>query len=709
MPLEIGYLLNERYLILSILGQGGMGSVYQALDQNLNVLVAIKENLFLTDEYARQFQREASIMASLRHANLPHVVDYFIIQGQGQYLAMDYIEGEDLRERIQREITIPETDAILIGAAICDALTYMHSRQSPVIHRDIKPGNIRITPDGQVFLVDFGLVKVMEDNQATTTGARAMTPGYSPPEQYGTAHTDARSDIYSLGATLYAAITGVIPEDGLSRATGKAELTPMHDYLPKVSRKLEDVLLTALSVEPDDRYQSAESFKQALLSSANLNHLAPRSVTVTPPPDPTQPADAVARKNSDSKPQSRTDFRRLRRKVVRSVLIFSGVAAVLSLVALFYFKPEIPLRAIGSILPTQHPTVITATLFPPTQTQPLTSTFTPSPEPSPSDTEVIVIAPTALPTFTSTATLTLEPTPTPTIIATLPAGESGGELAFTTNRSGSIQIWMMNADGSNQRQISNIKNGACQPEWSPDGSQILFISPCEEKRNSYTGTKIYMMNADGSDILLLPIPEDPAGDYDPSWAPDGVQIAFTSLRSGRPHIWIYNLETGILDELSNTRFPDFQPDWDPSSKNIAFIRSFNSNQVWIHPTNGEEAWQYSVSGNVDNFDPLWYQNGEAILYSQAPVSGTTPPWLVSLAYEKRGTSAEVRIPPLVPSEPLFPLSQSTISPDSQWIVFESWPDGVNHDIYRMAIDGSGRVRLTKDPGYDFSPVWRPLP
>jgi serine/threonine-protein kinase len=317
MPLEIGSILNQRYLIQAVLGQGGMGSVYQALDQNLDAQVAIKENLFLTDEYARQFQREAVIMASLRHPNLPHVVDYFIISGQGQYLAMDFIEGEDLRERIQREITIPDADVVMVGAAICDALSYLHSRTPPVIHRDVKPGNIKITPEGQVFLVDFGLVKVMEDNQATTTGARAMTPGYSPPEQYGTAHTDHRSDIYSLGATLYAALSGVIPEDGLSRATGKADLTPLHDYLPKINRKLEDVIETALSVEPDDRFQSADDFKVALLEAANLLHLAPRSVAVTPPPDPTQPRRDDTNKKTNPRGKSRTALRRRTRRIVR--------------------------------------------------------------------------------------------------------------------------------------------------------------------------------------------------------------------------------------------------------------------------------------------------------------------------------------------------------------------------------------------------------
>ena len=222
MTLERGTLLHKRYRIVEILGQGGMGSVYRAVDENLGVDIALKENLFTTDEYARQFRLEAVILANLRHPNLPRVSDHFVVGEQGQYLVMDFIDGEDLRQRMERVGTITEEEAIMIGAAMCDALAYLHTRKPPILHRDIKPGNVKIAPEGHIFLVDFGLAKVVQGSQATTTGARAMTPGYSPPEQYGTARTDPRTDIYSLGATLYAALTSIIPEDGLARAMDNA-------------------------------------------------------------------------------------------------------------------------------------------------------------------------------------------------------------------------------------------------------------------------------------------------------------------------------------------------------------------------------------------------------------------------------------------------------------------------------------------------------
>ena len=146
MTLSSGTLLNNRYRIVSILGLGGMGAVYRALDEHLGISVALKENLILTDEYTRQFQREANILSILRQPNLPQVRDYFSVPAQGQYLVMDFIEGEDLRARIDRQRILPEKEVILIGVLICDALSYLHSRKPPIVHRDIKPCLLYTSP-----------------------------------------------------------------------------------------------------------------------------------------------------------------------------------------------------------------------------------------------------------------------------------------------------------------------------------------------------------------------------------------------------------------------------------------------------------------------------------------------------------------------------------------------------------------------------------
>ena len=267
MSLEQGQLLRERYRIIEVLGHGGMGSIFRAVDENLGLEVAVKENLFTIEDYARQFRREATILANLRHPNLPRVSDHFSLEDQGQYLIMDYIEGEDLQERLERIGSFDEEEAVFIGASICDALSYMHSRDPMVLHRDIKPANVRITPDGGVFLVDFGLAKVIHGNQTTTTGARAMTMGFSPPEQYGAARTDTRTDIYSLGATLYTSLTGFTPEDSLAQTMDQVELTPVRERNPKVSKRVSEAVERALQVQPNDRWQMAAEFKNELLKA----------------------------------------------------------------------------------------------------------------------------------------------------------------------------------------------------------------------------------------------------------------------------------------------------------------------------------------------------------------------------------------------------------------------------------------------------------
>ncbi|HEY9087660.1 MAG TPA: serine/threonine-protein kinase, partial [Anaerolineaceae bacterium] len=325
-----------------------MGSVYRAVDENLEIPVAVKENLFLTEEYSRQFQKEANILASLHHRSLPRVRDYFTLPGVGQYLVMDFIEGEDLRQRIERVGVLPEDEVVLIGAHICNALDHLHTRPVPIIHRDIKPGNIKITPEGDVALVDFGLAKEMHTvDQATTTGARAMTPGYSPPEQYGTAHTDARSDIYSLGATLYAALTGVIPEDGLTRATNKAELTPIRDLRPRINRKLAAVIETALAVDPDERYQTAVELKQALIEAGNMAHKFQQVDTVTPPPASVEAAGEGGSSSSNgngspSHPMRLAARSRRRRRRPSFAVPFFATLALLAIVTFILWPRQSP-------------------------------------------------------------------------------------------------------------------------------------------------------------------------------------------------------------------------------------------------------------------------------------------------------------------------------------------------------------------------------
>ncbi len=267
MSLSTGQILKNRYRIDTLMGQGGMGAVYRAYDTTLNITVAIKENLDTSPQAQKQFEREAHMLAGLFHPNLPRVTDYFFVPGQGEYLVMDFVEGEDLQAMLNRLNVLPETQVLTWIGQVCDALTYLHRKSPPIIHRDIKPANIKIRADGQAMLVDFGIAKIYDQKLATTMGAKAVTPGYSPPEQYGGNTTDARADIYALGATLYTMLTGQIMPESVQRMVGQAVVSPPRKLNQKISPGVEQAILKATDVSTDRRFQSVDELRTALVST----------------------------------------------------------------------------------------------------------------------------------------------------------------------------------------------------------------------------------------------------------------------------------------------------------------------------------------------------------------------------------------------------------------------------------------------------------
>lgn len=261
MPLLPGQVLDNRYRIIELLGEGGFGAVYKAWDINLNGPCAVKENFGVTLESATQFLREASLLFNLKHANLPKVSNVFSIPGQGQYLVMEYIEGEDMETlRKQAGGRLSEAQVLPWITQVCDALSYTHSRTPPIIHRDIKPANIRITPESQAILVDFGIAKIFDPVKGTPTAARGYTPYYAPFEQYGVGSTDARTDIYALGVTLYHLLTGQLPPESIDRVRRDALVAP-RQLNPAISPRVEAAILRAMAVMPEKRWQSVAEFK----------------------------------------------------------------------------------------------------------------------------------------------------------------------------------------------------------------------------------------------------------------------------------------------------------------------------------------------------------------------------------------------------------------------------------------------------------------
>ncbi|MFC1879605.1 protein kinase, partial [Chloroflexota bacterium] len=264
MPLIQGQVLQNRYRIAQLIEQGGFGAIYRAWDIVLARACALKENLDASPEAGRQFEREAKILADLSHPNLPRVTDHFFIPGQGQYLVMDLVEGQDLQSMLEDHGSPMNESRVLPWIEqVCDALAYLHAQQPAVIHRDIKPANIQITPQGKAMLVDFGIAKIYDPKLKTTIGARAVTPGFSPYEQYGHGRTDERTDIYALGATIYTLLCGQEPPESVQRIV-RDPLKAPNQINPLLSPHTNAAIMRALQMDPVLRFQSANQLKLAL-------------------------------------------------------------------------------------------------------------------------------------------------------------------------------------------------------------------------------------------------------------------------------------------------------------------------------------------------------------------------------------------------------------------------------------------------------------
>jgi len=654
-----------------------MGAVYQARDKSLNVIVAVKENLFTTKDYARQFEREARILASLRHPNLPRVTDHFVIADQGQYLVMDFIEGKDLRERIESTGSISEGEAVPWFLETCDALAYLHGRRPhPILHRDVKPGNIKITPDNRAILVDFGLAKVMDDSGTTTTGAKAMTPGFSPPEQYGTGSTDARTDVYALGATIYSCLTAEIPEDSLERAMGREELTPLRKRKPQVTPALARAIHKSLAIRPEERYQSMVEFASALGAAAQAS------------------GSTLVR-----------DFPYLKRTV--RTPITAGFADMPTRIALDDTQPARWPRILVPLLAVSLAVVATVFALPrlfggfggssDVDLTPTSASIDPE-----QTAELAIVLPQATPTLILPSATPL-PTVDPALILTplpTPIGGGIGQIAFASDRDGVIQIYLVNVDGTGLVALTNLPDGACQPFWAPDGLALVFTSPCADSQETYPGAGLWIL--DMENLQPQPLQNTPGGDYDPTWSPEGERIAFASERGGRPQIYSTNLDGSELENLSDNFAREVQPVWSPQGTALMFVSYRKGNaQLWSMSDDGENGQRFGF-GDTEDTHPAWSHDGQLVIF-QRSISGI--PRLIASQFEDRGIP-DFRLCQQAPYNGQ-PMAEPDFSPDDRWLVIETWPDGINHNIAIMTTNCTSVTLLTSNPAEDFDPAWRP--
>lgn len=271
--LTAGVLIGGRYRVSQMIGKGGFGAVYKANDERFQKrVVAVKEmsDAQLTPQQRTQaiqdFRNEAELLVELNHPNLPNVSDFFE-EGNKAYLVMEFIEGKTL-EKVQEDAKGPLDERMVMGWALqlCNVLNYLHTRPRPIIFRDMKPSNVMVTADGEIKLIDFGIARIFK--AAVTKDTTLLgSQGYAPLEQYGRGQSDARSDIYALGATLYDLLTNNLPADSPSRRINPQIFVMPRQLNARISPATEAIILKAMADDPKDRYQSAAEMYQAITAS----------------------------------------------------------------------------------------------------------------------------------------------------------------------------------------------------------------------------------------------------------------------------------------------------------------------------------------------------------------------------------------------------------------------------------------------------------
>lgn len=630
--LKTGKVLQGRYRIERELGRGGFGAVYRAWDANLKKPCAVKENMDTSPEAKRQFEREATVLANLSHPNLPRVTDHFSIEDQGQYLVMDFVEGEDLDSVLQRQGKIPLEQALKWVTQVADALTYLHSRQPPVVHRDIKPANVRIGPDGQAMLVDFGLVKLYDPHLRTTMGARAVTPGYAPPEQYGRGSTDPRTDVYALGATFYKLITGREPLESIQRMVGK-HMPPAQQVNPEIPLPVSQAIDRAMDLEPDRRFQSASEFKRALsvpaprvdatmvvkpAAATRVHPAAEPTVAPSIPSVPSIPAVPPVERRGGAR-------KYLWLGIWGGIVLLLGVASLLGIWIMSEQQISAEKTADAHYQSTLEERVLrTSTAYAgETATAKVRSTTT-ALAPAADTTEAAPVKGSAVSgplrvLFSSTVAsdqddnsdlYILEDDGSITHLIEDEAYDfgrgvspEGNKIAFTSNRSGSWQIFVLDRETNQVQQVTDLDDQARHPAWSPDGEFIAFNSYPESGDGA-----LWFIRPDGSEMTKL---VDTGLNGRPFWSPDGERLVFNGIHQDTDgdgdvdaddhwDLFIVNADGSQMVNLtSSPSYDDYVPVWSPDGQWIVFssVQSDTNDDGQVDRNDNADLYQIRTDGS----------------------------------------------------------------------------------------------------------------
>ncbi len=706
MILPDGTILEHRYRIDRLLAQGGMGVVYQGFDTKLQTQIAIKGNHFRTPEGIEQFEQESLILARLRHPSLPRVIDHFTYD-EYQYMVMDFVNGDDLWEIIQQQgQPLEERLAVNYLLQVCDAVSYLHNFEPPIIHRDIKPQNIKITPNGQAVLVDFGIAKLIAaDETRTQTGARGITPGFSPPEQYSGEGTMVASDIYALGATLYAIVTGIKPPDSIRLVTGRATLEPPNVVNQKVSLQLSHVIEHAMQPHPENRPPDVRAWRQELqttISALSLLENQPylSATNLIPPPAPVKESPPIA-------DIGHTIPSTTRPRVAGRAAVSLSWGVILALVLVLVLVVGGVAFWIGSQQQRNgfDTTEILAALAATSTAQSLANETTPSPSPTETATPTPVPA-TETATSTAspvppTATATSTATPTATSIATSIAADiapllspspvsPAPQLLFRSNRGGQWAVYQVEVTAT---PVSQLVAPLPSPPyladplaWSPDRQRVAFSG----SQDNLPG--IFLFDLEATTVRRL---SEQAETSNLAWSPDGQRIVFDA----GDKIDVLNVDGSPGFTIAQAQGDNY-PVISPNGQTVIFDTEHSASNFDIFAVNldGSNLRQLTLTESSNERQPAWSPDGQQIAFTYE-AGGTG-----QVIYLMQATGESIRPLTMKINAQPYDDQQPRWSPDGQQIAFTSNRTG-NNEIYVINVDGTGLQQLTDHPADDVQPAW----
>jgi Tol biopolymer transport system component/tRNA A-37 threonylcarbamoyl transferase component Bud32 len=730
MPVVVEGQVLSHYCLRDRIGSGGMGVIYVAEDLHLQRQVAVKvlRSGAVGDEAARKrFRREALALSKFSHPNIATIHD-FDTQDGVDFLVMEHVPGQDLRERT-RAGPLPENDVFRLGLQLASGLNAAH--KEGILHRDLKPHNIRVTPDGQLKILDFGLAKLLEGDSRdwtadalTQTGRLVGTIAYMAPEQVLGRPSDERSDVYAAGALLYEMATGHRPHfealgAELVDAIRYREPDPPRALRPELISGLEEVILKALHKDPGSRYRSARDLALALEDAGRAADL----LSPSPHSGPTSvPASASRPSTWKTRSLARGPETKRRHKLAWLLATVAIAAAVIAFVLVTTREDD----------PTSHVAV-------PLSWSPRQLTSDPGIEKEPA----------VSPDGTFVAYASDKAGSLDIWIADTRGGEAlrltshpasdrspawfpdGSALAFVSDRSGRDAVWKVSRLGGDPVQL--VPDGV-DPAPSPNGSKLAFATRGPSGRLRIASTEM----ADTSNVTLVTTePERPRNDRHPTWSPAGDALCFTDSRD----IWIVNADGGDERRLTSDFATDLDPLWTPDGRHVYFssIRD-GTTALWRIDARGGRPMRLTL-GTGPEREPTLAGNGQVLAYSTLEqevdivildrLTGTTSripgtrdentPALspggdrLVFASNRQGTY-DLWIVPLVDGRPDGEPKRLTdqggsvavpsFSPDGRWIAYGG-SRGNEWDLWLVPPEGGLPRRLTEGPEVEQHPAWSP--